>query len=248
MVDVVTRARDSRALEQRIETQKSSSLDLNKWIVEQLELSSRDTVLELCCGRGAQTQAISSVFDLKQYKAVDVSPESVDAVKALNLPDFVEVICSDANIYVEKETQDFDLVLCCYGFYYLQKPLACLQAIKSNLLKSGGQLFLVGPSWGNNSLLFDILKKCDVAIPDFVFWSSEYFMGEALSQLNSLFEEVIYKKITNYVEFSSSSEFLQYWKNTTFYSERHEKRVFEEMDMLEYPILLNKHVSSIKAR
>ncbi len=115
---------------------------LRKFFVEQLNLSNKDTVLDICCGTGATTGAIYNI--LKNNGIViglDFSPGMIQKAKD-KYPD-VNFIVGDVSMLPFKE-QTFDRITCTFAFYELKgdKVDTTLNLIVK-LLKKNGSFFMM---------------------------------------------------------------------------------------------------------
>jgi hypothetical protein len=109
-----------------------------------------------------------------------------------------------------------DLIFTAYGFYYSEDPIVLHNKLYKKLNK-GGKFVLVGPVLGNNAELYEIMNQIGVKIPDNVLFSSEKFMLEMQTIFLNYYDNVSFNRVLNRVEYRSSDDLLNYWRNTTFY-------------------------------
>ena len=151
-------ATKTSALKHRIASQKKQTLDLNKWIFEQIQINPTENVLELCCGTGAQTKYFSRIIKEGKLQCIELNSDTIDDNKKNIQDSRIEYCVSDideVSLYVNKF---YDLIFTSYGFYYSQGPKALHQKLKDSLNKNG-RFILVGPVLGNNKELYEILQN-----------------------------------------------------------------------------------------
>ena len=205
------------ALEQRISSQKKQTINLNKWIFENLKINSDDNVLELCCGIGAQTKYFANYITSGSLVCVDVNKESiVKAKSSINNKNvsFIAAEIDDTETYIDK---NYDLIFSAYGFYYSKDPNLLHEKLRLNL-NDKGRFVIVGPVLGNNKQLYEIVREIGCEISDTVVDSSEYFMMRFFEIFLQNYNNTKMIRTINQITYDSYEKLLEYWKNTTFYT------------------------------
>ena len=209
-------ATKTSALQKRISSQKNQTVDLNEWIFEKINVKKNPKILELCCGTGAQTKYLSKIMGAGSLDCVDINQETV--TENYNAVNEESINYHVSNIdEVDNYAPDLvDLIFTAYGFYYSEDPIALHNKLYKKLNK-GGKFVLVGPVHGNNAELYEIMNQIGVKIPDNVLFSSEKFMLEMQKIFLNHYDKVGFNRVLNRVEYHSSNDLLNYWRNTTFY-------------------------------
>ena len=216
------------ALKVRIKQNSNQSYDYDKWVLDKLNLSGSESVLELCCGTGSQTIAFSSKLTKGHLVAVDISRESISYLSS-RVGSNTKLICSDIdNIgnYVG-DNEKYDILFCSYGLYYSKNYKKLIQSLIPYI---GKKIVIVGPTLDNNKQLFEILLKSNISIPEKVLHCCNAFMFDLERLFLSLFETVNSYRIINRVLWETADQFIQYWKNSTFYAKEKEEVVLEKLN------------------
>ena len=209
-------ATKTSALQKRISSQKNQTVDLNEWIFDKINVKKNPKILELCCGTGAQTKYLFKIKGTGSLDCVDINQETV--TENYNAVNEESINYHVSNIdKVDNYAPDLvDLIFTAYGFYYSEDPIALHNKLYKKLNK-GGKFVLVGPVLGNNAELYEIMNQIGVKIPDNVLFSSEKFMLEMQTIFLNYYDNVSFNRVLNRVEYRSSDDLLNYWRNTTFY-------------------------------
>ena len=211
------------ALETRITSQKNQSIDLNKWIFNNIKINSSDSVLELCCGIGAQTIYFDKYIDSGSLVCVDINQESLNKAKSIvknKKINFVKSEIDQTQNYLKKR---FDLIFSAYGFYYSNDPVELHKKLHSNL-NENGKFIMVGPTIGNNLQLYNIVRELKCEIPDKVLDASEFFLLRFVPIFMEFYKDVKVIKTINEINYSDHQSLLEYWKNTTFYTKGYDDK------------------------
>jgi ubiquinone/menaquinone biosynthesis C-methylase UbiE len=227
---MTNRATQPELLEQRIaENSASQEVDLVKWIFDRLS-GGFGSVLELCCGTGAQTlPMLRIVGNGGTVVALDVSQEALAALtqRAQGERASLQTVCGsldDLSAALQSlglARPSFDLIFCAYGLYYSSDARKILDEALSWLNK-GGRIAVIGPFGPNNGPLFDLVRACGAKIPAPVIASSESFMTDLVVPWAGVkFKSIRISTLVNTVRWPTPVRVLNYWQNTTFYSSEH---------------------------
>ncbi len=230
------RAVDADCLDQRIlENRQHQRVDLVDWIFERVHLAPGDQVLELCSGTGNQTMRMMDlVGDKGHIVAVDLSDKALRQLNEKAGSEWRErlttVTASMDELRSALEasgygTLRFDLIFCAYGLYYSDRPLQVLEEGWTRLVE-GGRIVVVGPFGPNNGQLFEILGRSNVVIPDYVRYTSQDFMEQAVLPFACRhFARSTMHVLVNPVEWKTPEDVMQYWRNTTFFDDQNAETV-----------------------
>ena len=209
-------ATKTSALQKRISSQKNQTVDLNEWIFEKINVKKNPKILELCCGTGAQTKYLSKIMGAGSLDCVDINQETVTENYDIVTEERINYHVSNIDEVDNYAPDSVDLIFTAYGFYYSEDPIFLHNKLYKKLNK-GGKFVLVGPVLGNNAELYEIMNQIGVKIPDNVLFSSEKFMPEMQRIFLNYYDNVSFNRVLNRVEYRSSNDLLNYWRNTTFY-------------------------------
>ena len=209
-------ATKTSALQKRISSQKNQTVDLNEWIFEKINVKKNPKILELCCGTGAQTKYLSKIMGAGSLDCVDINQETITENYNAVTEESINYHVSNIDEVDNYAPDSVDLIFTAYGFYYSENPIALHNKLYKKLNK-GGKFVLVGPVLGNNAELYEIMNQIGVKIPDNVLFSSEKFMPEMQTIFLNHYDNVSFNRVLNRVEYRSSNDLLNYWRNTTFY-------------------------------
>ena len=229
-----TAAEKTDFLAERIKQNESNqSLNLNEWAFGNIEGSSESiNILEYCCGTGKQTEYLRKLFPNAHITCLDISEAAIQTVKEASFFDAekINAFASGMDEFVENNNLKFDLVFVSYGFYYAKDmDNVILKTIE--LINIEGKLIVLGPYGNNNKLLFDLVKESGVLIDEFVTYSCTDFMyDKVLKHSFNSFKQITIDTAVNPVKWNSKEGVLAYWKNTTFFDEKHEKQFRIKID------------------
>ena len=226
--DILEKATESSALKTRIaKNEQAQELDFIGWIFRHLDIDPGDTVLELCCGTGAQTvEFLDRVGEDGHVVAVDVSAESLSTLESEVDADERSRLTTVESDVMELESAleaagwgetQFDVVFCAYGLYYADDPVSVLETVVETLT-TDGYVTVVGPFGPNNGPWFSLLTGAGVELPEFVRYSSSTFMTETVVPWAAEnFERLEVETAVNHIERTSPDELFDYWRNSTYF-------------------------------
>ena len=209
-------ATKTSALQKRISSQKNQTVDLNEWIFKKINVKKNPKILELCCGTGAQTKYLSKIMGAGSLDCVDINQETVTENYNVVTEERINYHVSNIDEVDNYAPDSVDLIFTAYGFYYSEDSIALHNKLYKKLNK-GGKFVIVGPVLGNNAELYEIMNQIGVKIPDNVLFSSEKFMLDMQIIFLNHYDNVSFNRVLNRVEYRSSDDLLNYWRNTTFY-------------------------------
>lgn len=169
----------------RAEVNRNADYDLEEWIQAQLLLREGEQVLDVGCGNGKQVSAFSKLVGAdgrvtgvdifgKVDGLLDAAQERIGHLKNIELLDH------DASLAFDLPDGAFDAVTSCYSIYYVQDVKATLTEFR-RMVKSGGRVFVVGPSWDNSREFYDLHRS----------FSELELSGDFLKRLMSMNDEVV---------------------------------------------------------
>jgi ubiquinone/menaquinone biosynthesis C-methylase UbiE len=115
-------------------------------ILEWLNLSGGEKILEIAAGSGFLTEKIAFLLTTGRLIAYDISGRMIDIskkkIKKLKLERVVEYYVSEDKTLPKVKNQSLDKAVCLGGFHHIEDPISLFRTIHKKL-KPGGQ-FIVG--------------------------------------------------------------------------------------------------------
>jgi ubiquinone/menaquinone biosynthesis C-methylase UbiE len=117
---------------------------INRWVVEQLDLAAGSRVLEIGCGPGLAVEEIAARFPQSTVVGTDRAPIMLQQARRRNATAIregrVEIREMDANALPYPDAS-FDTIVAIHVLYFWPDPVATLQALR-RVLRPGGQVVL----------------------------------------------------------------------------------------------------------
>jgi ubiquinone/menaquinone biosynthesis C-methylase UbiE len=201
------------------------SNDLGSFILEKLQLSVGERVLDIGCGTGQYTvQFAHETRTPGSVVGIDRSEESLAHAKALAQREGTQVEFLQRSMDVLQglfPANHFDVITAIYALYYSSNTKALLQELQ-RILKPSGRLAVVGPYGDNNKGWFDFLQSF-VPLPENILYNSSAFMdAEVLPFAARQFTRSERFDFVNPIAIPSFDALKDYWLSNTYYDPRHD--------------------------
>ncbi len=190
---------------------KFGGRDIDAWMLDLLKLQKGAKILDVGCGSGKQCFSYhKSLQGEAEIHGGDVNQELLNQAREANAKigspiHFREVNFNQAFPY---ESDQFDLVSCCFAIYYAENMPFTIGEMH-RVLKSGGRLFTTGPMPTNKKLFYDIIKEAtSKPIPPMP--GSSRYDSEILSTIRGCFSQVEVHIFENPLTFETVEPFLAY--------------------------------------
>ncbi len=208
--------------------------DIDKWMLDLIQLKPGDKILDVGCGSGKQC---FSYLDYLHGKADitggDVNAELLGQAKAEDhkRKSGLHFMDLDFNKKFLLPDNYFDFVSCCFAIYYaVDVPFTISEMHR--VLKPGGRLFTTGPMPQNKQLFYDIIKEATgKPIPPMP--GSSRYSTEFLSTIKSQFQKVDLHIFENPLTFSTVDPFIAYTRASLAEDRKLWKDLFEGKDGFE---------------
>jgi ubiquinone/menaquinone biosynthesis C-methylase UbiE len=185
--------------------------DIDQWMLDLLKLQKGIKILDVGCGSGKQCFGYyRSLEGQAEIHGGDVNQELLAQARETNVKlgspvHFREVNFNQPFPY---ESNQFDLVSCCFAIYYAEDIPFTISEMH-RVLKSGGRLFTTGPLPANKQLFYDIIKEATgKPIPPMP--GSSRYESQILTAIKNLFSSVEVHVFENPLTFTSVEPFLAY--------------------------------------
>ncbi len=190
---------------------KFGGKDIDKWMLETLDLQPGIKILDVACGGGKQ--CVSFYNCLKGQCDItggDVNQELLNQANVENakLGNPFKIMPLDFNSPLPFPNNTFDLVSCCFAIYYSTNiPLTISEMHR--VLKPGGRLFTTGPMPDNKKVFYDIIRKATgKQIPPMP--GSSRYASEIYTEIQKDFAKSEQKIFENPLTFKTSAPFIAY--------------------------------------
>ena len=234
------------SLETRIKIHdKYGSKNIDQWMIDNLHLKTKKSILDLGCGDGKQILAIYSYLKKKnknrKFKIIGID-EHKKLVKNANYRIQNNNIKFKVGNFDKKlpfKSNSFDLVVSCFAIYYASNINNTLKEIK-RVLKKNGQLFFVGPMPNNKFEFNEIVEKAaSKKIPKLI--GSSRFSSEIFQKVYEKFDRARIDVFKNELVFDSHIPFYDYTKSAlekkrgvyaNFFKGMSQKMIFKKIENL----------------
>jgi len=187
------------------------SRDIDKWMLEVLQLSQGMRILDVGCGAGKQCFSyLAHLSGKADITGGDVSEELLAKAEQENakLGKRVTFQTLDFNQTFPLEDQTYDLVSCSFAIYYAEDIPFTIKEMH-RVLKPGGFLFTTGPMPENKRMFYDVITEATgKQIPPMP--GSSRYASEILGTIQSLFSDVKLHIFENPLTFPEVEPFLAY--------------------------------------
>jgi ubiquinone/menaquinone biosynthesis C-methylase UbiE len=186
--------------------------DIDKWMLDTLQLKKGIKILDVACGAGKQCfsfyKHLGGDCDIT---GGDVNKELLDQARKenpLKADGKVKFMDLNFNQTFDLPSDTYDLESCCFAIYYSEDIPFTIREMH-RVLKPGGRLFTTGPMPANKQIFYDIIKEATgKPIPPMP--GSSRYGSEILSTIKSVFHTVDLQIFENPLSFASAEPFISY--------------------------------------
>jgi ubiquinone/menaquinone biosynthesis C-methylase UbiE len=190
---------------------KFGSRDIDRWMLDTLNLQKGAAILDVGCGAGKQCFSFYNTLGGDgEITGGDVSADLLNQARRENQRlgarvAFTEV---DFNRRFPFEDERFDLASCCFAIYYAEDIPFTIHEMH-RVLKPGGCLFTTGPMPDNKRIFYDVIKAATgKPIPPMP--GSSRYSSEILSTIQSTFSSTEVHLFENPLTFHEVGPFIDY--------------------------------------
>lgn len=190
---------------------KFGARDIDRWMLELIQLQPGSTILDVGCGSGKQCFCYWD--ELKGDAKItggDVSADLLSQAKAEGTKRNVDIQFDhlDFNQPFKYQADTFDFVSCCFAIYYAENIPHTIKEMH-RVTKPNGRLFTTGPMPENKKLFYEIIKEATgKPIPPMP--GSSRYSTEILSTVKSLYSGVELHIFENPLQFDSVEPYMAY--------------------------------------
>ena len=218
-----------RNLSIRIEAYKRfSNFDLEDWLDKRLTFKPGDIILDIGCGNGNYFPCYSrKLGDRGAIVGIDQSKELLS--EAIKLEGTTPKVLLEWNMnnrfpFIERS---FNHVISTFAIYYVDDARAIVEDIK-RVLKTSGEVFLIGPTNNNARELYEFNKNIfNFGIDEKGSRRTNRIEKEFYPVIRDIFKSVSAGKIQSKLVFPSRVEFIEYYMATLLFEESVKKSRFK---------------------
>lgn len=192
---------------------KYGTKDIDRWMLDLLQLESNIHILDVGCGSGKQCFLIYDTLKGDcQIIGGDVSKELLAKARENNKKrgNKIRFINLDFDKKFPFPDNSFDLLTCCFAIYYA-KNVAFTIGEMHRVLKPKGRLFVTGPMPENKQVFYSIIKEATKKpIPPMP--GSSRYNTEILNVIRAKFDKTEIHIFVNPVILSEAEPFMEYTK------------------------------------
>ena len=230
--EFIERSTSTSSLDARLEAnRRSQKIDFKEWSVKILSPKEGDKVLEIGCGTGSQTIPVATkIGERGSLTFVDLSAQSVATVSeklgSSTTQRGIVGSMDDIDDLLDPDNGKFDLIFSVYAMYYAKEPKRLLDYL-FNRLSPDGRICILGPESPHG---FVELARKYFEIPEEVDRSLNFRTEVVESFMKENFQTFEVCVIRNPQFFYSVEDALEFFRNTTYYSQKFEKQISEVIE------------------
>ncbi|MBE0699569.1 MAG: class I SAM-dependent methyltransferase [Anaerolineaceae bacterium] len=190
---------------------KYGGRDIDQWMLDLLQLKKGSQILDVGCGSGKQCFSYHKTLQGEaEIHGGDVNAELLAQARAANAKIGSPIHFREVNFNqtFPFESDQFDLVSCCFAIYYAENIPFTISEMR-RVLKTGGRLFSSGPMPTNKQLFCDIIREATgKTIPPMP--GSSRYSTEIYAAMQAQFSSVEMHIFENPLTFDTVEPFIAY--------------------------------------
>ena len=191
---------------------KFGGRDIDKWMLDLLNIQKGSKILDVGCGAGKQCfKYYDTLAGDCEITGGDVSDELLAQAQSQNEKRGSGITFTklDFNQPFKFPDNTFDLESCCFAIYYAENIPATIREMH-RVLKPGGRLFTSGPMPENKQLFYDIIREATDNKPIPPMPGSSRYGSAILDAMKATFSRVDVSIFENPLTFTEAQPFLDY--------------------------------------
>jgi len=219
--NVLSYAEKANALSVRINAHVAfSNFSLEHWLLKNISLLKGSKLLDIGCGDGNLFPVLSEMIgNTGIIVGIDQSRDLLDKASQKRVNCHKLLMKWDMDDGLPFMDESFDYVTSFFAIYYAKDVGGVLREIK-RVLKSPGQLILVGPTGNNAKELYDFNRMVfGFAMGDKANTRTNRLENEFYPESLSVFETAEINKIPSKLVFPDKKEFIKYYMATLLFEE-----------------------------
>ena len=190
---------------------KYGGRDIDKWMLEVLDLKPGMKILDIGCGGGKQLMSYYKYLNGEaDITGGDVNEELLEQARFENvkLGNPFTILPLDFNRPLPFDDKTFDLVSCCFAIYYASDIPFTIREMH-RVLKPGGRLFTSGPMPENKKVFYDVIREASgKEIPPMP--GSSRYSTQIYGAMEDTFSKVDTEIFENPLTFKTAAPFIAY--------------------------------------
>jgi len=214
--------------------------NIDKWMLETLQLKKGGKILDVGCGAGKQCFSFYHALEGQaDITGGDVNSELLQQAMEQNekLGNPVTFLPLDFNKAFPFPENTFDLVSCCFAIYYAEDVPFTIGEMH-RVLKPGGRLFTTGPMPENKQLFYDVIREATNDRPIPPMPGSSRYQSQFLKVIQDRFSSVDVHIFENPLTFDQVDPFVAYTRASLSEDRKLWSSFFNDRD--EFEVILKK--------
>jgi len=203
-------------------------------------------ILDIGSGDGLQVSHFLKIFKSPEIWCLDYSKHSLSSLKKKYKSKNIKIFTEDMDnlgsfLNKNKLTKYFDIVHSSYALYYSKKQNKLLNSMKNSLSDNG--IYLISAPTEPHEMVNFVNKISN--IQKNILNTLKFYQNVLIPFLKINGKKIINKKKINFLKFKKNKEFINFWKNTTYYIPKAEKKI--DLHLKKKKLLKFKKISAIAA-
>ena len=187
-------------------------------------------ILDVGSGDGIQVGHFKKIFKNPNIWCLDYSKTSLQSLKkkykSKNI-NTVEIDMDNLDSFIKKKKFQnfFDIVHSSYALYYAKNQIKVLKTMKKSLATNG--LYIISAPSEPHEMVNFVNKS--FKIPKKIISTLKFYKNTLIPFLKKNGKNFSSSKKINYLKFTKYNDFLEFWRNTTYYEKKHENKIIKRL-------------------
>ena len=202
--------------------QNFSENSIDDWMLKLIKIKGNEKILDLGCGDGKQIMAFGKkLTKCGEIIGCDISEELLKNAKEKTEKNNIKAsfMLHDIDQPFSFNDGEFNLISSFFSIYYAQNPLKVMIEIK-RLLKTGGKLFIAGPTPNNTKEFWNLHAKItNRRIPQVCLDRRARIHDIFIPLVKKYFKNIKIDIFENIIHFPNSQALIKYYSSSLLFEE-----------------------------